>query len=48
MEKIVFCYQNCSSEGEKNLKFEVEGQEFAKNLKSLQQFVQAVKGQWKV
>jgi hypothetical protein len=27
------------------LKFEAEGQEFAKNLRSLEQFVQTVKGQ---
>jgi hypothetical protein len=31
---------------EKLLKFEAGGQEFAKNLKSLEQFVQTVKGQY--
>ena len=30
---------------EKNLKFETEGQEFAKFLRSLEQFIQTVKGQ---
>ena len=53
-EKMVFCYQNCSdlllrkncsSDGEKILKFEAEGREFAKILRSLEQFVQTVKGQ---
>ena len=36
--------RNCSSDREKLLKFEVEGQEFAKILRSLQQFIQTVKG----
>ena len=50
-----FCFQNCSglllekivqrSHWEKLLKFEAEGQEFAKVLRSLEQFVQTVKGQ---
>jgi hypothetical protein len=40
----------CSSDREKLLKFEAEGREFAKSLRSLEQFVQtvqctAVKGQ---
>ena len=45
---MVFCYQNCSdllwekivlnSDREKILKFEAEGQEFAKILRSLKQF----------
>ena len=48
---MVFCYQNCSdllreingsSDREKNLKFEAEGQEFVNFLRSLDQ---AVKGQ---
>ena len=43
---MVFCYQNCSdllweknwsSDQEKLLKFEAEGPEFAKNLRSLEQ-----------
>ena len=33
------------SDREKMLKFEAEGQEFAKFLKSLEQFIQTVKGQ---
>ena len=46
---MVFCYQNCSDLlWEKNvlaieqklLKFEVEGSEFAKFLRSLEQFIQ--------
>ena len=41
---MVFCYQNCSSDREKLLKFEAEGQEFAKILRSLKQFIQKVKG----
>ena len=51
---LVFCYQNCSnllweincsSDWEKLLKFEAEGREFAKFLRSLDQFIQTVKGQ---
>ena len=38
-EKIYSCGQ------EKLLKFEAEGQEFAKFLRSLEQFIQTVKGQ---
>ena len=54
LSEIVFCYQNCSapllrkncaSDREKLLKFEAEGQEFAKILRSLEQFIQTVKGQ---
>ena len=51
---MVFCYQNCSdlstvrkncsSDRGKRLKFEAEGREFAKILRSLEQFVQTVKG----
>ena len=37
--------KNCSSDREKNLKFEAEGREFAKILRSLEQFVRTVKGQ---
>ena len=37
--------KNCSSDREKPLKFETEGREFAKILRSLDQFVQTVKGQ---
>ena len=49
---MVFCYQNCtdllwkksSSDQEKLLKFEAEGQEFANLLRSLE-LIQSVKGQ---
>ena len=37
--------KNCSSDQEKHLKFEAEGREFAKFLRSLEQFIQIVKGQ---
>ena len=37
--------KNCSIDREKLLKFEAEGQEFAKFLRSLEQFIQIVKGQ---
>ena len=42
--------KNCSSDREKLLKFEAEGWEFAKFLRSLEQFDRTVKGQnnfWK-
>ena len=50
---MVFCYQNCSdllweknsSDRENVLKFKAEGREFAKFLRSLEQFIQTVKGQ---
>ena len=50
---MVFHYQNCSDlllekivlVIEKKVKFKAEGQEFAKFLRSLEQFVQTVKGQ---
>ena len=54
LKNMVFYYQNCSdllwekivfSDWEKLLKFEAEGQEFAKFLRSLEQFIQTVKGQ---
>ena len=35
---------NCSSDRKKLLKFEAEGREFAKYLRSLEQFIQTVKG----
>ena len=44
-ETDVTVRKNCSSDQEKLLKFETEGQEFAKNLRSLEQFIQTVKGQ---
>ena len=37
---------NCSSDREFFLKFEAEGIEFAKCLRSLEQFIQTVKGQY--
>ena len=37
--------KNCSSDQEKLFKFEAEGREFAKILRSLKQFIQTVKGQ---
>ena len=37
--------KNCSSDREKLLKFEAEGREFAKSLRTLEQFVQTVKVQ---
>ena len=37
--------KNCSGVREKNLKFEAESQDFAKMLRSLEQFIQTVKGQ---
>ena len=37
--------KNCSSDREKFLKFEAEGREFSKILRSLEQFIQTVKGQ---
>ena len=37
--------KNCFSDGEKILKYKAEGQEFAKCLRSLEQFIQTVKGQ---
>ena len=37
--------KNCSSDREQLLKFEAEGREFANILRSLEQFIQTVKGQ---
>ena len=42
---LTYCEKKCSSDGEKLLKFEAEGREFAKVLRSLEQFIQTVKGQ---
>ena len=45
LQGMVFCYQNCSSDREKLLKFEAESRrENAKFLRSLEQFIQTVKG----
>jgi hypothetical protein len=53
--KKTLCYQklfwpftvwiSCSSDREKLLKFKAEGRECAKFLRSLEQFIQTVKGQ---
>ena len=37
--------KKCSSHREKLLKFEADGREFAKILRSLEQFIQTMKGQ---
>ena len=37
--------KNCYSDQEKLLKFEAEGQEFKKSLRSVEQSIQTVKGQ---
>ena len=37
--------KNCSSDREKLLEFEAEGREFSNFLRSLEQFIQTVKGQ---
>ena len=42
---LTYCENNCSSDREKPLKFEAEGREFANILRSLEQFVQTLKGQ---
>ena len=43
---MVFCFKNCLSDREKILKFEPEAREFAKILRSLEQFVLTAKGQY--
>ena len=45
--KIVlnYCEKNCFSDREKLLKLKAKGREFAKFLRSLEQFIQTVKGQ---
>ena len=42
---LTFREKKCSSDQETLLKFEAEGQEFVKILRSLEQFIQTVKGQ---
>ena len=42
---LTYCEKKCSSDGEKLLIFIAEGREFAKIFRSLEQFVQTVKGQ---
>ena len=41
---LTYCEKKKSSDQEKFLKFEAEGQEFSKNLRLLKQFLQTVKG----
>ena len=42
---LTYCEKKFSSDLEKLLKFKAEGREFAKFLRSLEQFIQTVKGQ---
>ena len=42
---LTYCEKKCSSDQEKLLKFEAEGQEFAKFLRLLEQFIRTMKGQ---
>ena len=42
---LIYCEKICSSDREKLLKFQAEGQEFSKIQRSLEQFYQTVKGQ---
>ena len=46
---MVFCYllweKKCSSNGEKLLKFEAKGREFARYLRFLEEFIWTVNGQ---
>ena len=42
---LTYCEKNCFSGREKLLKFEAEGRDFAKFLRSLEKFIQTVKGQ---
>ena len=42
---VTYCEKKYSCDREELLKFEAEGQEFAKILRSLEQFIQTVKGQ---
>ena len=42
---LTYCEKKKSSDREKLLKFEAEGREFSKFLRSLEQFIQTVKGQ---
>ena len=37
--EMAFCFQNCSGDQEKLLKFEAEGRKFAAILRSLEQFI---------
>ena len=43
--EMAFCFQNCSGDREKLLKFEAESQKFAAILRSLEQFIWTGKSQ---
>ena len=46
LAEMVFCFQNCSDiNWEKLLKFEPEGREFENILRSLEQFIRALKSE---
>ena len=45
---LTYCEKKYSGVREKLLKFDAEGREFAKCLRSLEQFIRTVKGQQKV
>ena len=45
MQLLWYCEKKIVRYREKLLKFEAEGREFAKFLRSLEQFIQTVKGQ---
>ena len=45
-KEMVLCYQNCSIDQKTLLKFETEGQELAKILRSLEQFVKGQNNFW--
>ena len=42
---LTYCEKKCFSDRENLLKFDAEGREFAKGLRSLEQFIQTVKCQ---
>ena len=43
---LTYCEKKNSSDREKHMKFETEGPEFAKFLRSLEQFIQTMKVQY--
>ena len=43
---MTYCEKKCSSDREKILNFGAEGREFAKKMRSLEQFIQVVKGKY--
>ena len=45
LDQVSIDAKNCPSDREIFLKFKAEGKEFAKFLRSLEQFIQTVKGQ---